>query len=395
MSINEIKCDQITESKLDLTGSNLEAFSQLRAELPEYEHITDYTLYRFLHHRSYDVAAAKTGFLDYMQWRKTKKLDKILDSKPEKIDIINRLTPYSYHGFDKDGRPVYIEKTGKIHCAAMADEAIIPADEFIMSHVWGLEHLMTKCHQSSLKLGHRVETFTSLLDMTGLGFHHRSALPLLKQCMDLDAKYYPELIGKLYVIHTPWVAPYLYQAATPFVPAEVRARVHVVNDLEMLKEMFDADQLPPEYGGSCTQCVKEGKASCVEEHDASEINKLVAAIDDGLEKQNVSTDFVRSLSCDSNGATFTWFFECEGGYDVDFSVEIVDDKGTRYAKIPSRCTTNRGSYEAPGKATLTFKWDNSFSWMMTKDIKYAIGVVKIDVKGADAIAGGFTASKAE
>jgi len=404
MSINERKNPQIIETSLDslsLSPSQLSSFSALRSSLhslsASHDDITDFTLIRFLKAASFDAAVTQSAFLTYLSWRTTKKLDKVLDSPPFKIDVINRLVPYSYHGYDREGRPIYIEKTGKIHCAALSDESILTMDEFLDSHIWGIENLMVRAHQSSLKLGKRVETFTSLIDMQGLGFHHRGALPLLKSCLELDAKYYPEFIGKLYVLNVPWLAPYLYQAATPFVPVDVRARVHVLNDFSTLPELFAPEQLPKEYGGRCglPECRRVAgstEATCVIEHDASAILALVKTADDGFDKQHVASDFTRTFSCDAQGGTFTWFFECDGGFDIDFSVEISDTKGKRFAKIPSRCTTNRGSYTAKGVCAMLFKWDNTFSWMNEKDIKYAIGVVKIDVDGAEAITGGDSAA---
>ena len=233
---------------------------------------------------------------------------------------------------------------------------------------------MSRCHAQSLKLGKRVETFTSIIDMNGLGFSHRTALPLLNQCMTLDSTYYPEFIGKLFILNTPWVAPMMYNVTAPFVPAEIRSRVYVLKDLSELHEHVDPSEIPAELGGTSDYVVPEP--------DASSINALVqTAHDDGLEKVYVSTDYEKLLECDEKGGTFTWFFECDEGYDVDFSVEILEaagQKGKKYAKMPSRCQTNRGSYESTGKCAVRLFWDNSFSWMNGKNVKFSAHVVKID-----------------
>jgi len=384
MSINEQKHADITETNLStvsLTDTERDHFDQLRASLsPQYDHITDFTLYRFLKLHSFHVDPARKAFIDYLHWRANHKLDTVLSTTPNKIDTIRTLVPHAYHGHDKEGRPIYIEKTGKIHCAALADESVLPREDFIHSHMWGVENLMNLCHLASLKSGKRVETFTSIIDMNGLGFSHRTALPLLNQCMTLDSTYYPEFIGKLFILNTPWVAPMMYNMTAPFVPAEIRSRVYVLKDVSELHEHADPAELPVELGGTCQQ---HGGKLCVPEPDATAINALVqTAHDDGLEAVYVSTEYEKALECDEKGGTFTWFFECDEGYDIDFSVEIVDGAAAggakKYAKMPSRCQTNRGSYESKGKCAVRLLWDNSFSWMNGKNIKFSAHVVNID-----------------
>ena len=386
MSINEQKHPDVQETSigtLNLTDTEHDHFTQLRASLtPQHDNITDFTLYRFLKVSSFHVEPARKQFIDYMHWRASHKLDTVLQTIPNKIDVIRTLVPHAYHGYDRAGRPIYIEKTGKIHCAALADESVLPREDFIHSHMWGVENLMRLCHESSLKSGKRVETFTSIIDMAGLSFSHRTALPLLNQCMTLDSTYYPEFIGKLFVLNTPWVAPMMYNMTAPFVPAEIRSRVYVLKDVSELHEHVDPLQLPVELGGTCQQC---GDKLCVPEPDATAINALVQnAHDDGLEKVYVSTDYEKLLECDEKGGTFTWFFECDEGYDIDFSVELLTAGSSsgggekKYAKMPSRCQTNRGSYESKGKCAVRLFWDNSYSWMNGKNVKFSAHIVQID-----------------
>jgi hypothetical protein len=387
MSINERKHPDVQETSMDfLSPDELTAFTSFRSALsslsPAHDSLTDYTLYRFLKVNNFDVAAAQSQFLSYMQWREEQQLSDILSSLPARIDTIRALVPHAYHGEDRDGRPVYIEKTGKISCAALADESILPRADFMRSHVWGVENIMVKAHESSLRRGRRVETFTSIIDMNGLGFAHRNALPLLNACMTLDSLRYPEFIGKLFVLNTPWVAPMMYNAAAPFVPSEIRARVYVLKDQGDLTEHVAPDQLPVELGGTCSL---HGGLLCVPEPDASALIAQVQGVeDDGLEKQYVSSTFDKALACGDEGGVFTWFFECDPGYDIEFSVEISDAAGRRYAKQPSRCQTNRGSYASKGRADVRLYWDNSFSWLTGKNLKFSASVVHVDenVKGA-------------
>jgi hypothetical protein len=102
---------------------------------------------------------------------------------------------------------------------------------------------------------------------------------------------------------------------------------------------------------------------------------------DGLDVQTIRYDFKQELTCDEKGATFTWFFQTDGGqgYDIDFSVAIYDlanpNKPPIMAKPVSRCSSSKGSYESPGAMKLVFVWDNNFSYFSNKTIHYSVSVV--------------------
>ena len=378
MSINELKCVGVVETPMDfLNERESMKLSGLRTHLgPSYDAFTDFTLYRFLKVNHFHRKGAEKQLHAYIQWRKDKHLDGILASLPNKIDTIRTLVPHAYHGYDLDGRPIYVEKTGAIHPGALSDESILPHDDFMNSHIWGIEHLMQLAHEASVRRGKRVETFTSIIDMNGLSFAHRSALHMLNQCMTLDQTYYPDFIGQLFILNTPWVAPMMYNAAAPFVPAEIRSRVHVVKQLDEMLQHVAADQLPVELGGTCQL---HGGVMCIECKDASEINALVRkAHDDGLEAHYVQHHYDKHITCDDAGGVFSWYFETDEGYDLDFSVEVKDADGKRFVKPASRCQTNRGSYTATKKTDLKLKWDNSYSWMHGKNLKFAASCVQID-----------------
>ncbi len=376
MSSNERKHPNIRETVLTLSDSESSCLSSMRGELGDLAtEITDFALVRFLRHHSWNVSSASEAWRNYIKWRQEKGLDTILSTSLSSEQKIRTMVPYSYHSFDKENRPIYWEKTGKLQCAALADSSIVTEAEFVHSHVWGMEFIYQKAHEKSLELGQRIDQFTSILDMNGLGFHHRAVMFILKACMDLDSLYYPERIGKLYVLNTPWVAPALYQLVQPLCPQYVKDKVFIVDGTpdQFLSTVIQSENIPVEYGGSCTCNGKAG--GCLAELDAGEFIRIAKKVD-GLDVENVSYDFVRTLECDEKGGTFTWYFECADGYDIDFTVAIYDLKDSAkppvYAKQKTRCETSKGSYEATGPVKLVFEWDNNFSYFTSKTVKYSL-----------------------
>ena len=68
-------------------------------------------------------------------------------------------------GFDKEGRPIYIEKSG-----AITPEVILACctdDELYWAHILGQEFQVRRTEEQTKKLGKVVETFTTIMDLKG------------------------------------------------------------------------------------------------------------------------------------------------------------------------------------------------------------------------------------
>jgi len=99
----------------------------------------------------------------------------------------------------------------------------------------------------------------------------------------------------------------------------------------------------------------------------------------GLDSQDISYDFEKTVQAAKEGDLFTWYFEVLNGYDIDFSVELLPLSGVRETNESkrfliqkvARLRSGKGSFKAPFPgAKLLFRWDNNFSWMAGKSIKY-------------------------
>jgi hypothetical protein len=112
-----------------------------------------------------------------------------------------------------------------IATAALADPALCPPEHLMHSHIYGVEYMMRRMQEMSLARGQRVNGICTILDFEGLGFHHRQCLGVLKVLLDFDKQYYPEYLGKLYIINCPWVGPYLYTAVQVFLDEVTKSRV--------------------------------------------------------------------------------------------------------------------------------------------------------------------------
>ncbi|KAJ5943927.1 hypothetical protein N7516_004095 [Penicillium verrucosum] len=226
---------------------------QLRADLEKLgytERLDTLTLLRFLRARKFDVEAAKTMFTASEKWRKefgTDDLARDFDY-PEKEEVF-KFYPQYYHKTDKDGRPVYIEKLGKIDLNQMYK--ITTADRMLQNLVSEYEKLADpRLPACSRKAGKLLETCCTVMDLKGVGITSvPSVYGYVKQASDISQNHYPERLGKLYLINAPWGFSTVFGAIKGFLDPVTVSKIHVLGS-GYQKELL-AQNLPVEFGGSC------------------------------------------------------------------------------------------------------------------------------------------------
>jgi hypothetical protein len=143
-------------------------------------------------------------------------------------------------------------------------------------HIWEMEMGMRLAAESSARLGSRVSQVVTILDLKGLGLSHRKTIRFMKGTSFIDKFYYPESLGKLYMINAPRVAPVLWAIAKPMLDPRTQEKVTILGTdyQKTLLELISADQLPAEYGGNC-KC-KGAHVQCIPEISAAEAKKVFA-----------------------------------------------------------------------------------------------------------------------
>ncbi|KAJ6187903.1 hypothetical protein N7519_002811 [Penicillium mononematosum] len=230
---------------------------QLRAELEKLgytERLDTLTLLRFLRARKFDVEAAKAMFTASEAWRKEFGTDDLARNfeYPEKEEVF-KFYPQYYHKTDKDGRPVYIEKLGKIDLNQMYK--ITTADRMLKNLVCEYEKLADpRLPACSRKAGKLLETCCTVMDLKGVGITSvPSVYGYVKQASDISQNHYPERLGKLYLINAPWGFSSVFSAVKGFLDPVTVSKIHVLGSgyqKELLSQV-PAENLPVEFGGSC------------------------------------------------------------------------------------------------------------------------------------------------
>ncbi|KAL3503689.1 hypothetical protein ACH5RR_038138 [Cinchona calisaya] len=252
-----------------------------------------YILLRFLKARDFNTEKTIQMWEEMLKWRKEFGTDTIFeDFKFEELEEVLQYYPQGYHGVDREGRPVYIERLGQAHPGKLM--RITTIDRYLKYHVQEFEKaIYEKFPACSIAAKRRICSTTTILDVQGLGAKNfsRTAANLLASITKIDNNYYPETLHRMFIVNAgPGFKKVLWPAAQRFLDAKTIAKIQVLEhkSLGKLLEAIESSQLPDFLGGSCT-CPVEG--GCLRSNmgpwNDPDIMKLV---------YNGETTFVRQIT---------------------------------------------------------------------------------------------------
>ncbi|KAK6218878.1 Sec14 cytosolic factor [Colletotrichum tabaci] len=218
------------------------------------ERLDTLTMLRFLRARKFDVNLTKQMFIEFESWRKKSLLDALVPTWDyDERDAMLKYYPQYYHKTDKDGRPLYIEHLGGINLTAMRS---ITTDERMLDNL-AVEY--EKCADPrfpacSRQAGKLVETCCTIMDMKGVSLGKASQVyDYINKASVILQNYYPERLGKLYIINAPWGFSTVWSFVKGWLDPVTVNKIHILGggyQKELLAQI-PADNLPVEFGGKC------------------------------------------------------------------------------------------------------------------------------------------------
>lgn len=161
--------------------------------------------------------------------------------------------PQFYHKTDKDGRPLYIEKLGKIDLAKL--RTITTDERMLESLVVEYEKLADpRLPACSRKSGYLLETCCTIFDAKGVGLSNVGQVyGYLQRASAISQNHYPERLGKLYIINAPWGFSGAFAVVKRFLDPVTVAKINILGSgyQKELLAQIPKENLPSEYGGDC------------------------------------------------------------------------------------------------------------------------------------------------
>lgn len=220
------------------------------------KHNDYHTLLRFLRMRDFNLFKAKEMFLNYLKWRE----DFGVDAIPKELMFkeqaeVKKSYPHGYHGVDRYGRPVYIERLGRVDLNSLLQ--ITTIERFVKYHVSEQEKTSNlRFPACSIAAKRHIASTTSILDVNGVGVSNFSkpARYLFTEIQKIDSNYYPETLNRLFIINAGSGFRMLWKAIKTFLDARTIAKIQVLgnNYISNLLEVIDSSNLPTFLGGNCT-----------------------------------------------------------------------------------------------------------------------------------------------
>ena len=225
----------------DTTETELTKIPLLRATVetlhPSSKEEDDFMIRRFLRARDLDVEKASAMFLKYLKWRHEFVPNGSVSVSDVPIELAQ--DKVFMQGRDKIGRPILIV-FGRRHFQNKDG-----LDEFKRFVVYVLDKVC-----ASMPPGQ--EKFVGIAELKGWAYsnsHVRGYLSALSILQD----YYPERLGKLFIVNAPYIFMKVWKIIYPFIDNKTKKKIVFVEKNKVkstLLEEMDESQVPEIFGGS-------------------------------------------------------------------------------------------------------------------------------------------------
>ncbi|XP_035216588.1 SEC14-like protein 2 [Stegodyphus dumicola] len=381
----------------EISNSENSAVEQLRARFADElsPKLYDNTLmfYRFLKARDFNLNNAEHMLRKHIEWRKEQGIDNILSY--EAPEVLEKYIAHSRFGFDKDGCPARYVPLGRMDARGYYWSAR-PSDVNKVV-IRELERDLLILEDYCNRFGKVIGGCVYIYDMEGLSFSKATDRTLIANFMQLSKIYqdnYPEMLKTLFVLNPPMFITIPFAIIKTCLTGTLVSKINFTTKRDWKEELlkqFDADQLPAFLGGNMTD--PDGNPMCytivrhaavIPESYYIHKSKRSIAQDEGVKQIMLlpSSRLEVPFEVKESGSQVEWEFETDSK-DISFGLFLqeIDENGKKLKElVPVKKTdmsdySETGMYKYAKKGIYVILFDNSYSWIHSKQIYYKLNVV--------------------
>jgi len=216
----------------------------------------DVYLLRFLRARKFDLEKTTEMWKTYINWRKERKVDEVAHYDFPELNEAKQHYPHAWFRTDKQGRPMFIERPGKVHLEKLNK---VMTNERLEEHfIHDYERLMNEIFPACSEVkGESVSTTFYIMDLKGVSMKMMcpKIFELLKIASKIGQDYYPEILGTMYIVNTPLFFHGCWSLIKGFLDEKTRKKIHLLgsNYKKELLQCVDEKDLPDFLGGKLTE----------------------------------------------------------------------------------------------------------------------------------------------
>ncbi|XP_055931809.1 SEC14-like protein 2 [Argiope bruennichi] len=384
-------------SEEDYTVEEKEAIEKLREKIPKDQerdlYDDTYRLYLFLKDHNFNITEAENMLTKMLKWRQKVQINKIQEFKPP--EVVEKYFEKNLIGFAKNGAPVHYLPLGKFD-----SKGIIMSTKHAE-----LEKIYVRMLEKDIVLLRKLkkppkESYPGgiyIYDMDQLTFANatdKKAIEYMIKYFKVCQDFYPGMIDVMYVINISSYFMIPLSIAKSCLSADFISLVQFHGTdgwREELLKIIDDDQLPAFLGGKrtdpdgnplCKTIVVQGGKIDEKHYIHKSKSSLVNA--PGVEKITLARASFSEIELEVNedGSLIEWEFETKTR-DIGFGLfykEIVsgEEKITELVpllRIDTEDYSETGVYRCERAGTYVVLFDNSYSWLRSKEIYYRIKIV--------------------
>ncbi|KAH7859099.1 hypothetical protein Vadar_031535 [Vaccinium darrowii] len=205
-------------------------------EDPSAKELDDLMIRRFLRARELDIEKGSSLLLKYLNWRR----EFVPNGSISPSEIPNDLAQNKLfmQGVDKMGRPIVTVFGGR-HRPSQGS-----LEEFKRFMVFSLDKICSRMPPGQ-------EKFLCIGDFEGWGYTSSDIRGYLA-ALSILQDFYPERLGKLFIVHVPYLFMSAWKAVYPFIDKKTKKKIIFVEDKNLTSTLLadiDESQLAETYGG--------------------------------------------------------------------------------------------------------------------------------------------------